>query len=93
MCADNNLIEATFFDNRVNLKLPTNKSITLYGEGVKYTRGDVVFWVKDESAMYEDGEGLVYFDCTFGQPKNDNIETQIDDMSEGPEVEIVPKKM
>lgn len=71
-CADDKSIEATFYADKVDLKLSDGRSMTLpqviSGSGARYTNEDesFVFWNKGDTAFVTEGsdENLTFKDCT-----------------------------
>lgn len=70
-CADDKSIEATFYADKVDLKLSDGRSMTLpqvmSGSGARYANADesFVFWNKGDTAFVTEGsdETLTFKDC------------------------------
>lgn len=70
-CDQDKKIRANFFDNKVELTLPEERSLLLMsalsGSGVRYTNWDesVTFWNKGTTAFIEEGStnAVIYANC------------------------------
>lgn len=70
-CADDKSIEATFYADKVDLKLSDGRSMslpqTMSGSGIRYANADetFVFWSKGDTAFVTEGSDSAetYADC------------------------------
>lgn len=70
-CADDKSIEATFYPDKVDLKLSDGRSMslpqTMSGSGIRYANADetFVFWSKGDTAFVTEGSDSqeTYADC------------------------------
>jgi membrane-bound inhibitor of C-type lysozyme len=70
-CDANKKIQATFYDQKVEISLPDGKNLLLIaalsGSGVRYTNWDesVTFWSKGNTAFIEEGpaDTITYANC------------------------------
>lgn len=70
-CADDKSIDATFFADKVALKLSDGRSLelpqTMSGSGIRYANADesFVFWSKGDTAFVTEGsdDAETYADC------------------------------